>query len=533
MHESVKNFDWSYRREYDIDDEQDNIDGGNRMKDVMRLYGIIYDKAKRYVDGIGMCNNVTYEGYNNCSNAQISDRNALQGWDITSTQHMFYWYEPSGKVLNYDNYVSMPVLPINVDEESPEFVSIDCSGAIGTRYYRKQFLPVSDISLDETFYGYETQVQSIVEKQSNPWVNNNVYGRLYTEVGLASVSPSDYDFSLPYRTLNEYPYQLFNRTDGVTYQPYVQVVNNSGTRYYKLLTGENEIANNNENYVHANWFDSVNEKSVTPASTDILFNRMLNISSNRILKTKGSKEAIDMVFGLFGFGRYGTSDETDGMYNNPYGDYTIEEQYFRFTSKQLDEIFYFYEVISEEEAMGHNPEQQSSLPKNPTENSAEYIVINNQSYDTFYKLNRDYTIAEAIKQLYAHRLTERAYDDYYSGVPMSETVFGNTHLVIPFFDRNNSYEGDLYYEAKGGWMNSGEQAWENSETIPYLHILQRIMDLFTTNTTDAKNGDIYYVADVSDYYEYTDDVPYYLSNFFKLKDKYDSSSFVGWVNVPI
>lgn len=533
VHESVKNFDWSYRRQYDDSDEQDNIEGGNRMKDVMRLYGIIYDGAKRYVDGIGLYNNVTYDGYNNCPNAQISDRNTLQGWDITSTQHMFYWYETGGKVTNFDVYVSMPVLPSNVDDESPEFVSVTCSGVPGTLYYRKMSLPVSDISLDEEFYKNTSQTPSIVGKQVNPWVGDNVYGRLYVEVGLASVTPSDYDFSLPYRTLNEYPYQLFNRTDGVVYQPYVQVVNNNNTRYYKLLEGENEITANNGNYVNANWFATVNEASVTPATSDILFNRMLNLSSNRILKTKGTKEAIDMVFGLFGFGRYGESSDIDGMYNNIYGDYIIEEQYDRFAPKQLDEIFYFYEIISEEEAQEHNPAQLSSLPKNPTENSVEYIVINNSVYNTYYKLNGEYTVGEAIKQLYAHRLTERDYEDYYSGIPMRETVFGNTHLVIPFFDKAKQYEGDLYYEAKGGWMNTGVHTWENSETIPYLHILQRISDLFTVNTTDAKNGDIYYVADVSDYYEYTDDVPYYLSNFFKLKDKYESSDFASWVNIPI
>ena len=533
VHESVKNFDWSYRREYDENDEVDNIEGGNRMKDVMRLYGIIYDKAKRYVDGISFYNKVTYDGYNNCPNAQISDRNILQGWDVTSTQHMFYWYDLESKTGNYDKYIALPVRPVNVDEESPDFISVTCPGVSGTLYYRKQKLPVSDISLDALFFDNDNIVPSIVGKQQNPWCRNNVYGRLYVEVGLASVTPHDYDFSLPYRTLTEYPYQLFNRTDGITYPPFLQVVSNNGTRYYKLLNGENEIITNNAKYTNGTWFESMNENAVTPATTDILFNRALNLSTNRILKSKGTKEAIDMVFGLFGFGRYGTSNETDGMYNNPYGDYTIEEQYGAFTPKQLDEIFYFYETISEEDAQGHNPEQLSSLPKNPTGSSVEYIVVNNQSYNTYYRLNSSYTVAEAIKQLYAHRLTEREYEDYYSGIPMRESVFGNTHLVIPFFDRNKYYEGDLYYEAKGGWMNTGEYSWNNSETIPYLHVLQRIRDLFTVNTSDAKNGDIYYVADVSDYYKFTNDIPYYLSNFFKLKDKYESSDFSSWVNIPI
>lgn len=512
VHESVKNFDWSYRREYDDNDMQENIEGGNRMKDVMRLYGIIYDKTKRYVDGISMHNNVTYDGYNNCPNAQISDRNKLLGWDSLSTQHMFYWYEIDNDTSNKEKYVSLPVLPVNVNEESPEFVSVTCAGLYGTKYYVKKTLPVSDIHFDWV-YG--------VSKQQNPWISTNVYERLYVEVGFASIEPG-YDFSIGNRTLDEYPYQLY---DGIECPPFVRVVNNNETRYYKLLDSSSDFVANNQKYANGTWFDALNKGAVTPATSDILFNRMLNLSSNRIFKTKGTQESIEMVFALFGFGRY-------GLYN-PNGDYSMTEYYREFTPKQLTEIFYFYEEITEEEGTAHNAAYVESLPKNATENSIEYIYTTTLSYNTYYKLNKDYTVSEAIKQLYAHRLTERIYDDYYSGVPMGETVSGNTHLVVPLFDRKKIYEGNLYFEAYGGWMNTGTNPWENTETIPYLHILQRISDMLTVNVSNAVNGDIYYVADVSDYYEYTDDVPYYLSNFFKLIDKYNSTKFTSWVNVPI
>lgn len=527
VHESVKNFDWSYRREYDENDEMENIEGGERMKDVMHLYGIIYDKAKRFVDGISKYNNVTYDGYNNCPNAQISDRNTLQGWDIQSTQHMFYWYESYDDFSEIENWVSLPILPVSVGEDSPEYVSVTCEGLPETKYYKKQALPVSDITLDENFYNPENNFLSIVEKQSNPWVENNVYERLYAEVGYASI-PVGYDFTQENCTLVDFPYQLF---DGVDYPPFVRVVNENGTRYYKLLTNSTEIKANNEQYTNANWFSSVNEYSITPATTDINFNRVLNLSSNRILKTKGTKEAIEMVFSLFGLGCY---DEE----LNPYGDFKIEEQYYRFTAKQLNSVFYFYEIIDVSETEGHVVVSHDSLPENVTQNSDEYIVITTQiesgsSFDTYYHLNGDYTVAEAIKQLYAHRLTERIYDDYYSGVPINEKIKGNKKFVVPFFDSKKQYEGNLYFESKGGWMCTGENSWDNSETIPYLHILQRISDLFTVNTNTNENGDIYFVADVSDYYEYTDDVPYYLSNFFKLKDKFNSSLFTSWVNIPI
>ena len=535
VHESVKNFDWSYRREYDDNDAADNIEGGNRMKDVMRLYGIFYDNAKRYVDGIGLYNSVTYDGYNNCPNAQISDRNMLQGWDITSTQHQFYWYtDVSGRVENPEDYQGFPVLPVNIDDESPELISVTCPGQTGTYYYTKDTIPVSEISLDTEFFNPDDPEVSIVEKQENPWVNENIYGKYYAEIGFDLVTPG-YDFEVGNRTLNEYPYQLF---EGVDSPEFIKVVTNNGTKYYKLLNAPAEIAANNERYVNGNWFDCVNEKVITTATTDILFNRMLNLSSNRILKTKGSKEAIDMVFSLFGFGRY--VPEGDSYLENPYGDYIITEQYERFTTKEYGETFYFYEVISAEEAEGHSPATKYSIPKNPNPDtgSEDYIVVITQTssgsqYETYYKLNGQYLVSDVIRLLYAHRITERIYDDYYSGVPIKDEYMGETHLVVPFYDRSRVYEGNLYFQEKGGWMCTGDNPWDNSETIPYLHILQRISDLLSLNTNGVNNGDIYFVADVSDYYEYTNDIPYYLSNYFKLRDKYNSSRFSSWVNIPI
>ena len=78
-----------------------------------------------------------------------------------------------------------------------------------------------------------------------------------------------------------------------------------------------------------------------------------------------------------------------------------------------------------------------------------------------------------------------------------------------------------------------KKPWNYHETIPYMHVLQRIEDLFTIDVNGVDNGDIYFVADVSDYYEYDTDVPYYLSNYFKLKNKFNASEFSSWVNIPI
>lgn len=84
-HESIKNFDWTYTREYNEGDEQDNIDGGNQIMKLLRVYGRAFDDLKHKVDGIKYVSNNTYDGFINQPDAEISDRLELMGWDVTST----------------------------------------------------------------------------------------------------------------------------------------------------------------------------------------------------------------------------------------------------------------------------------------------------------------------------------------------------------------------------------------------------------------------------------------------------------------
>lgn len=568
VHESVKNFDWSYRREYDDSDETDNIEGGNRMKDVMRLYGIIYDTAKRYVDGISLYGNVTYDGYNNCPSAQVSDRNTLLGWDVTSTMHQFFWYSETQKLLPTIEITPVPALPINVDENSPNFVVVTCPS--GGTYYAKYTLDIPTITLTDEFFN------EVWKQEPNPWITGNVYGKLYVEIGYGSV-PDRWVFDET-NTFSEFPYALYPNLGRMS--QYIRVVSNGNMKYYQLIVNR-QFPQNNENYLNGTWFTTRLTNSVTPEATDILFNKMLNLSGNRILKSKGTRESIEMVMALFGFGLY---DENE----NPYGDFKLEEQHRIFGAKFFNSKFYFYEEVEYEET-GGTAVPHDSIPINPNQLSDDYISVETTygdgSFTTYYKLNSEYTVGDAVRELYAHRTTERIYDNIYSGVPIKNSYYRNTQLIIPFHDSKLNYEGDFYFLGRGGWMKDeqdygyvvahpeegqildyiesyglptqvteeypehiyvdedGEtvyydrinldKTWAYSETIPYLHILQRISDMLSLNTLDVNNDDIYYVADISDYYTYSSDIPYYLSHFFKLKDKYNASNFSSWANIPI
>lgn len=83
-HESIKNFDWTHTREYVEGEEIENIAGGTRMQNVLRVIGRCFDDIKRYIDGISMNNNIDYDSQNNMPNAIISDKLELQGFDVFS-----------------------------------------------------------------------------------------------------------------------------------------------------------------------------------------------------------------------------------------------------------------------------------------------------------------------------------------------------------------------------------------------------------------------------------------------------------------
>lgn len=167
-HESIKNFDWTYTREYNEGEEQDNIDGGNQIMKLLRIYGRAFDDIKKLADGIGYVTKNTYDGYGNQPDAEISDRLEMMGWDITSTIPNFpdteqgYIGKDTGYVINKTTYDSLESSEKTTYE--PAFINYDTAQIIGETAYNgledivkkkfRKYFPVmdlSDVTIDESF----------------------------------------------------------------------------------------------------------------------------------------------------------------------------------------------------------------------------------------------------------------------------------------------------------------------------------------------------------------------------------------------
>lgn len=372
-HEAIKNYDWTYTREYEEGEEEDNIDGGERMRKVINVIGRVFDDIKLYIDKIKLNNRITYNGDRNIPNAQLSDKLELSGWEVFSTIPVFF---------EEDKTVTKPI--------------------------------------------------------SN-------------------------------QTL-----------EGV-----------------------------------GDWYPTKECATTTVADVDVEFMRRMILSSKRILSTKGTRNAIGMVMGMFGY-----CEEKD---------YTITETYNTVTPKKYDDPFEITESAYEELS---------------DEAKANYELSGN-----VYK-HKTLSFGDKIVELNYKKENELLYDEDASGIPVGSFIEfkenNNTltpvSYLIPFYDCRKFYDGNFCFQSKGGWSyNSNDiviseindYAWE--ETVSYLRVVSDIEGLLSVNANEVKNGDIYYVVNLGGIANYTESdlVKNKISNFFVLVDDFNPELFASWVSLDM
>lgn len=362
-HEAIKNYDWTYTREFIDGDEEDNVDGGERMHKVLNIIGRVFDDIKLSIDTIKRQNKITYNGDRNVPNALLSDKLELFGWDIYST------------IPTYKN-------------ENNETVSAS----------------------------EETITQEVFDDK---YIKNNV------EVNDKKIYPDK-------------------------------------------------------------WYPTSNPNKITFADVDVEFMRRLLLSTRRIFETKGTRQSIDMIMGLFGYGD---------------SDYTITEHYRTVKPREYDKV----------------------IDQETNETLGDRIVrLNNQE-----------------KQM------ELLYDEDASGIPVASFIGGydeqgnpKTYL-IPYYDQTKMYDGNLYFQNKGGWFYKKDDEsteidfskW--TETLSYLHVVSQVKDLLNVNPFGIRNGDIYYVVNLNDYIDYTETTDTLYSHFFVMENELMPEEISSWVNINL
>jgi hypothetical protein len=207
------------------------------------------------------------------------------------------------------------------------------------------------------------------------------------------------------------------------------------------------------------WWGSMRdngvEKAYTSDDANSLFMRELKLNSKYILKKKGTRDGIVSLLGLFGmvYGKDYEMHESVAVVNGQ-----IEK-------KGVDEQF--------------NMERLNSLKASyPT--STEF-----EGFDTF------------------------------EGIPFTYVINGDEKYIIPWFDKDASYDGDMYFQMNGGWEKDATGKY--GETLKYLVVVDRKSDMYVLPASKVYEGAVCYSENENEYYELTD------------VEKYDTEA--GWTQI--
>lgn len=381
-HESIKNFDWTYSRDYYEGDAQDNIEGGERMQKIIRVFGRAFDDIKLYIDTMKNIRNTTYDKYKNTPEALLSDEVSIKGIDVKST--------------------------ISADYDLDAKITAE--------------------SLDT----------NVIEKDKC-WVDKSL-----------STLPK--------------------------------------------------------------WYPTRRSEDVFCDVCDNEMMRRMLLSVKRIMQTKGTQQSIEMIFGLFGFGR--------GI------DYEIEE-----------EAFFTKQMIPSDECV-NAPGRNWAKKENGGVSGDGWKQVNSRKKgDLAVEINAN----KDLDLLY--------YEDGLSGVPMREVLLGreNTPYLVPYYDSTQLYDGDLIFQEKGGWgkfIKRGDKdplddCFDYQETVSYLHVVGTVGELLAINPYTVDNNVIYYVANLEDYTAYDEKPPMNIdkgitmSHYFILINNFETYKLSSWKNIVV
>ena len=412
-HEAIKNFDWTYTREYTSGEEEEYVLGGHKIQKALRVIGREFDEIKAYIDNIKNICRASYDDRGNMPDYFLKDSLADEGWDIK----LVYPYE--GKVNNED-----------------------CKFVI-TSQDRKVRPYSSDIIDDKMnkygFFMYKGDEDDDTVKLAVP----NKY------------SGTDYHFAS---------------------------AENSGSTWYRC-TVRNRIR------------PYVDNKEYSYHEMSNLFLKRLKLNSRHIWRHKGTVDGVEMMLGMFGLKSQRFCDASDDKELK--ADYKITE--YSWSTRPLEDTKNcLYDMFNIDWI-----------------NSTKNII-----YD--YRGVSNYTNTSAAS-------------DYipYQGLPVEyiEVEEDKRRLLYPSFNKDEKYDGDPYFQMKGGWQEktyddgNGNKCYFQfnddstkivsstttpifKETLKTIKSVNFIGDLLATPSENVLDGAICYVVNVNNNLLIIDDTAY-------------------------
>lgn len=435
-HEAIKNFDWTYTKEYTQGDEEEYVFGGQKIQKALRVIGREFDEIKSYIDNIKNIRKLSYDERSNMPDYFLKYSLDSDGWDIK----LPYPYE--GNVDNDEN---------------------ECTFTISSQDNIVKPYSSSLIKDDMNKYGF-FMYKGDIDDEANNLDIPNIY------------SGTDYHFA-----------SAIDKSG-----------NTSGSTWYRCTT-RNRIKP----------YTSDKEYSYHDMSNEFL--RRLRLNSKYIWRHKGTVEGIEMILGMFGLKSKRFCDLSNKGFD---ADYEISE--YSWSTEPIEDKWdclhnmYYFDWV----------------------NSTKNIV-----YD--YRGTSEYTDASASSDYVS-----------YQGLPVGYKDVGNEELkrrfLYPNFNKDEKYDGDPYFQMKGGWQN---KVYENGnkkyyfqfnedftniiksdtkpiykETVKSIKSVNTLSDLLSISIGDTFDGDICFVSSIYDNVMVVEDTVYNI--YTEYNDKNERRRFV-------
>ena len=159
-HDTIKNMDSTYGREEDAELLDDIIVGTTKIQSLLRIYGRSFDELKKYIEGISVVNNITYDAKNNLPKELFPNRLNTSGWDAFSLLNII---NETGKTSEfiYPSYMgSYSVKEVN--DEILRRLIINSKYITRSKGTRKSIRKIMGMfGIDETWYELREYVQLI------------------------------------------------------------------------------------------------------------------------------------------------------------------------------------------------------------------------------------------------------------------------------------------------------------------------------------------------------------------------------------
>jgi len=480
-HEAIKNFDWTYTREFTVDGEEEFVHGGEKVQKALRVFAREFDEILTYINNIKNIGRVTYDERSNTPDYFLIDELENKGWDVC----LVYPYDLEEYIKNDDG--TKTYLPSNNYEQQQQL-----DNKYGEKFFIRQFTQ---------------NAKKEVCPYSNKWVDEYPEGYFISCCG--EESPCQYKGSV---------YKFVNASG-------------MGSTYYdQCESGATKIKNRIKTYT--------DEKSYTYMDANNAFMRRMVINSPYIWRHKGTIEGIEMILGMFGFkSQRWVNRMTDNCVNSAItADYEITE-YSSFTNRiedKWDAVHQMYRIdwINSTKAIVYDYRSTSNYTKYGAQ---EQGYVSYQGLPVSYR----YEYSSATKPYI--EASPLAADDPQPSTSSVTKAFKmaetnepvRRRYLYPNFNKYEQLDGNPYFQMNGGWLaktvqNDGDTRYNfqfdvddniaytcyvksgettesgdiidnkpiYKETIRNIKRVDNIAELISTPMTLLKEGTIYYVSNI-------------------------------------